>query len=253
MKLISLNIWGGRIHAPLISFLKNNQEIDIFCFQEVYRSQADREKVDEIYVNIFGDIALALPEYNAYFAASEDNRAEHVDTDFPLEYGQAIFVKKNISVVSHGHDFVHKQRGASRSELGFSAARLMQKIRLEQNGKYYNIFNLHGLHNGLGKTDSEERIAQAESVRKQLDEAQGHKILCGDFNLLPDTKSMNIMDSGLRNLIKENDITSTRSSYYKKDQRFADYMIIDLNLIVKKFAVLNEEVSDHFPLYLEFE
>jgi exonuclease III len=36
MKLITLNTWGGRVHKKLIKFLEENQEVDIFCFQEIY-------------------------------------------------------------------------------------------------------------------------------------------------------------------------------------------------------------------------
>src|SRR3989304_780654 len=47
----------------------------------------------------------------------------------------------------------------------------------------------------------------------------GQKILCGDFNLNPDTKSLNILDRGMKNLIKEYKVKSTRSGLYKKDQK----------------------------------
>ncbi len=59
-------------------------------------------------------------------------------------------------------------------------------------------------------------------------------------------------DFGLRNLIKEYGITSTRTSFYTKPEKFADYMLVSPGVEVKDFKVLPDEVSDHSPLYLEF-
>jgi endonuclease/exonuclease/phosphatase family metal-dependent hydrolase len=80
----------------------------------------------------------------------------------------------------------------------------------------------------------------------------GAKILCGDFNLLPDTDSLAILEQGMRNLVKEYRVTSTRSQFYEKPDRFADYILVSPEVIVEDFQVLDEAVSDHLPLLLEF-
>ncbi len=78
--------------------------------------------------------------------------------------------------------------------------------------------------------------------------------MCGDFNLLPDTQSIQILeDTGLRNLIKETGVTSTRTSHYTKPEKFADYAFVSKNLNIKEFKVLPDEVSDHSPLCLEIK
>ena len=43
MKIITLNLWGGKIYDKLIEFLKSKQDVDIFCFQEVFDSQEKEE------------------------------------------------------------------------------------------------------------------------------------------------------------------------------------------------------------------
>ena len=79
-------------------------------------------------------------------------------------------------------------------------------------------------------------------------------VMSGDFNLLPDTQSIKkLEDFGLRNLIKEHNITSTRTSLYPKAEKFADYTLTSKKIIIEDFKVLTDEVSDHSPLYLEFE
>ena len=78
--------------------------------------------------------------------------------------------------------------------------------------------------------------------------------MSGDFNLLPDTQSIKKLENfGLRNLVKEYNITSTRTSFYTKSEKFADYAFVSSEIAVKDFKVLPDEVSDHSPLYLEFE
>jgi len=85
-----------------------------------------------------------------------------------------------------------------------------------------------------------------------MNKFDGEKILCGDFNLNPNTQSVSILDRGMKNLIKNFKITSTRSSLYKKDEKFADYMIVSNGINIVNFKVKEDLVSDHLPLYLEF-
>lgn len=73
----------------------------------------------------------------------------------------------------------------------------------------------------------------------------------GDFNLLPESESLKKFEEfGLRNLIKEYGITSTRSSLYQKEEKYADYAFVSKDIEVQEFAVLPDEVSDHLPLSL---
>jgi len=69
---------------------------------------------------------------------------------------------------------------------------------------------------------------------------------------LPDTKSLQMFEeAGLTDLIKKHNIKSTRTSFYKKPERHADYIFLSTGIKEKDFKVLPEEVSDHSPLFLE--
>ena len=57
----------------------------------------------------------------------------------------------------------------------------------------------------------------------------------------------------MKNLILEHKITSTRTSFYTKDIKFADFIFVDNKVEVIDFKVLPDEVSDHNPIYLEFK
>jgi len=137
----------------------------------------------------------------------------------------------------------------------FDVGKNMQYITIKNDGETYNIFNIHGLWDPSGKTDTPNRIKQSENIVNFIKKFKGFTILCGDFNLRPDTESVKILESelGLKNLITEHKITSTRTSLYtRSEEKFADYIFTSPNIEIKDFKVLPNEVSDHAALYLEF-
>jgi len=114
------------------------------------------------------------------------------------------------------------------------------------------IFTGYGMVKEKG--DSEDRLLQSDRIIDFVKTLANPYIIAGDFNLLPDTQSIQkFEDLGLDNLIKEYDITSTRTSFYTKPEKFADYVFTDKDITIKDFKVLPDEVSDHSALYLEFE
>jgi len=243
MKIVSLNLWGGRIYEPLAEFLKNHQDTDIFCFQEIYHEGTgkDTEFREEVDLELFTSIGNLLPNHISFFRP-------HLG-DF---WGLATFIKKGVKVLEEGEYFVHKHKGWQSNENKNFTPKNIQYVKVDINSQYLTMVNFHGHWNGAGKTDTDDRLIQSDNVIKYMTEIGGPYILCGDFNLLPDTLSIKkFEDFGLRNLIKEYDIKSTRTSFYKKSHKFADYIFISEKLNVRDFRVLTEEVSDHSALYLE--
>jgi len=241
ISLITLNIWGGHVEAPLMDFISKNKDIDIFCFQEVYESAKNKISTndDKVVLDINNKIGNVLSNHYSYFAPVVNGI-----------YGLSIFFKKDIKVVSHGVYTIHKNdnypgRGPTHS-------RILQWIKISKNNKIYTIANVHGLWNGKGKSDSPNRLKQSRKIREFVDKSKNPVILCGDFNLTPDTESLKIISENMVDLIKENKISSTRTSFYKKPIRYADYIFTSAGVTVEKFKVLEDEVSDHSPIFLKF-
>jgi endonuclease/exonuclease/phosphatase family metal-dependent hydrolase len=146
---------------------------------------------------------------------------------FMENYGLMMLVKNDIEVVASGDVFVHKYQGyiPKEADIGHHARNIQYVTFLHDDSKC-TVINFHGLWNGKGKGDSEDRLEQSRKIVAFVKELEGGVILCGDFNLLPDTKSIKILeDAELRNLIKEYGVTSTRTSYYSKPEKFADYIL----------------------------
>lgn len=240
MKLITLNTWGARIRDPFIKFIKEYQDIDIFCLQEVYDKAEGIMDADYplVHHSLFSELHVLLPNHKGFF------RPVLADV-----YGIAIFVKKGIKVIEEGEVSIHNN--SQQKDFSGHHSRNLQWITLDLSGEVMTIANVHGLWNGKGKTDTPERILQSTTIKGFVDSVKGKKVLCGDFNLNPDTESIKILEVGMKNLVKDYKIESTRTSLYTKPGKYADYIFISPEITEKIFKVLPDEVSDHSALFLE--
>lgn len=244
MKIISLNTWAGVVLDPLLEFFTGHTDVDVFCLQEMYCDAVGKEKPHPT-LNMTLDL---------YERIEERLRGTHVGYFRPAHrgfYGIAMFVKKSVEVLEEGDILIYNKN--IHSEIPGLHCRNLQYIRVSIQNKPVLIANVHGLWNGRGKTDAPERIEQSKAIRSFIDVREDAVVIVGDFNLNPDTQSLSIIENGLRNLVKEFGITSTRTSFYKKEGKFADYAFVSPELHVATFKVLPDEVSDHAPLFLEIQ
>lgn len=252
MKLITLNTWAGRAYGPQIEFLKERaRDTDIFCFQEVYHGA---EKFELPGDNAVTDMYLQYTKLLKEFSGEKATANVHEVGEEKIPYGLALFVRKDIEVLERGvHEIFTLTEPVKLRDGLVLWNRLLQYVTIPYGNTTVTIFNLHGLYTGGGKDDESLRLEQSKRIRKFMNEHLGEKILCGDFNLNPNTESLAILEESMRNLIKENNVTCTRSHYYEKPGKFADYILVSPGISVKNFQVLQDVVSDHLPLMLEFE
>lgn len=252
MKIISLNTWGGYAgKEKMMSFFDRYKDIDIFCLQEVWNARyeelhgvmAGGKPLDTGRTMTDGrnDIQKTLPSHVGYF------RPHFMD-----DYGLFMLVSNRFNVIAEGEVFVYKEKGfIPKGDCG-NHARNIQYVTVINNRKLITVINFHGLWNGKGKTDTDDRINQSQNIINFINSLNSESIICGDFNLLPNTKSIQMFeDAGLKSLVKKYEIKSTRTSFYKKPERFADYIFLSSGIEEKNFEVLPDEVSDHAALLLE--
>ena len=241
MKIISLNIWGGHLEKELLRFVEKHKDIDVLCLQEVYY-KAKKKVTDEsryLALNILSEIHKILDNHTLFFSPVVDG-----------VYGLAILVKSDYQVLDKGT--VNIYHNSAYPGIGPAHSRVLQHVTCKFQEELVTIVNVHGLWNGMGKGDSPDRIQQSLNIKKCISGLETPVVLCGDFNLLPSSESFKILEEGMQNCISQYNITSTRTSYYPKEIRFADYMLLSKMIKIKTFKVLPDEVSDHTPLYLDF-
>lgn len=249
MRLITLATWGGRITEPLYSFVEKHSDSDIFCFQELLKGGKGKTPRGDV-KDSYESISNVLANHKGYFIEYGKNGYFGENIENPdFQYGISCFVSKKLK-----SEFVKSFRLCDPDKkwndyTGLIAVGSSLSIKVED----YTIINIHGLWQESIKTDTEAKIEQSQKIIDLAENVSGKKIICGDFNLLPDTKSIEMLNEKYRNLIKEYNITNTRSSLYKKENRFADYIFTSPEIKINDFRVLENEVSDHLPLFLDFE
>lgn len=255
MKLLSLNIWGATKKAELFAFLTEQaKSTDFFCFQEVLDApeQVAATESRGIRVHLFRELQTLLPDFQGFFAPSHSGYDFEGPVDFDLAEGLAIFAKRGFNAADHQHNFI-----ASEQVYLVKRNVILQQLNITHGEKQFSLFNFHGVSQPGDKLDTPERLEQSAKVKKIIDSVAGPKVLCGDFNLMPQTRSITVLENGLKNLIKDFQIKSTRNTlsqamYPGDPQHFADYVFVSPDVEVKSFKVPYNEVSDHLPMVLVF-
>ncbi len=248
MKLITLNTWAGRVKEPFEAFLKAKMaDTDIFCFQEIF-NDLDEEletNIDEKGRNrhILKEVDEILSDFDMYFCPVIEN-----------VYGIAIFLKKGFEVIASGEVMLYENPSYDISEGGANHTRKMQWVHIKNKTKDVIIMNVHGHWDPSGKSDTADRLEQSKIIIDFI-KSTGPvpKILVGDFNLLPDTESIKMIEGHFTNLITKYNIPTTRTELYKGDDKHADYAFVSDEILVEGFEALPDVVSDHVPLALQFD
>jgi endonuclease/exonuclease/phosphatase family metal-dependent hydrolase len=264
MEIMCLNGWGGKLHEVLLPYL-NTATPDVLCLQEVVHSPTsdkdwltyrDGDHVLPQRANLFRDVCRVLPDHHAIFCPHAQGTLWDGEMELPSQFGIATFVHKSLTIIGQTQGFVHKDYSPN----GYGShprSRNAHGVRVYDDNacRAVSITHMHGLRDLRGKMDTPDRARQAQKfldVNQQLSQSNDISVLCGDFNLEPESETLTILaTAGFTELVKAHAFPTTRTSFYKKSDKFADYMLINSFTAVKKFEVINKtEVSDHCPLFL---
>ena len=205
--------------------------MDVFCLQEVFKAHSI--EVAEDFLDTPRKVEKILGQGYSYIT---DNN------------GLMICYKSHHTIKDHGIIETFCLEGFKKNLLW---------ILISVNNKEYLVATTHGIWVKNNKSDTSERLNQSQIIKSFFDRFDSGKILTGDFNLLPNTESIRILEQNMVNLIKKNSLISTRTrlkTYTDLDMKvagFADYVFVSLDISVLDFKVLPDEVSDHSSLFLE--
>lgn len=265
MKIMCLNGWGGKLHDELLPYVETTAP-DILCLQEVIHSPEtkkdwltyrDGDHVLPQRANFFREVSHVLPDHVAIFCPAAQGVLWDGNDAVPSQWGLATFVHRSLPIIGQVQGFVHKDF----SPAGYGdhpRSRSAHGVRVYDGhaGRSVSVTHMHGLRDLDGKMDTPERAAQARrlhDISSRVSQPGDVVVVCGDFNVEPDSETLSLLaGAGLTELVTGGGFEGTRNTHYKKQGRFADYMMVNREDLVRSFDVIHDpEVSDHCPLVLE--
>ena len=262
MRVMSLNAWGGNIFDELSAFIRLDAP-DVLCLQEVVHTPRaskdcltyrDGSHILRQRSNLFRDVCAMLPDHVAFFCPAAEGSLWDGDDEIPSQWGLATFVHKRFVIIGQVQGFVHKDFSPD----GFGEhprSRSAHGVRVfdGETRSTISVLHMHGLRDLEGKHDTPARSAQVHrfwSLAQTLSSSGDKTVLCGDFNVEPESETLTFLKSkGFVELVEQFRISTTRTSLYRKPGKFADYMLVRQEMKVVDFAVPQEPVvSDHCPL-----
>lgn len=254
-RAIFLNTWNGIMFEELMGFIdREKEDTDVFCFQEILDTPTSLTETNGSRANLYQELKDRLQGFNGFLAPMFYGYDLKGQVDFPLRFGNATFWRKELSLDDISVRYIHRKDPTDvivRPDfIEFSRNVLLTRFQL--NDRPVTIGNFHGIWMPGGKSDNSDRLNQADKLANLRETIEGEYILGGDFNLGIANPSLEIIEGEMRNLIKEHNIHSTRSSFYGWEGLHADYVLISRGVQMKGFRVMSDEVSDHLPLELLF-
>ncbi|GAA4975751.1 endonuclease/exonuclease/phosphatase family protein [Actinoplanes utahensis] len=263
MRIASVNAWGGAMCDELLAWLPGSKA-DVVCLQEVTRTPgltgwtrfADGERVLPQRADLLADVRGALPRHQAVFVAADSGPVSDGDgARHRQDFGLATLVAENLPVAGVESAFVHGEFADHDEWTVTDRPRVALAVRTVDRaaGRAVWVVQVHGLRDPRGKGDTPARREQAERLAALVGRIRGPRdlvVLCGDFNLLPDSETFGVLaGAGLTDLVGAAD---TRTSRYPKPVRHASYLLVSDVAAVSGFEILAvPEVSDHRALILD--
>lgn len=261
MKLLDLNISIKIDNTKQIVDLILNQEPDIITLQEVMRPLG---------VNVFDQyrsaegLQLALREKYPYsfFGAAwvteamKKNGIMHRDFGGLVEMGNMIFSKFPIIFGESHHFYGHYNYALDWTNFDTEDhPRPVEIVLLNTPSGTLQLLNVHGIWT-KDKTGDARTMQECQYVLNLAQQKNFATIIAGDFNLLPTTDSIALLNKAYKNVISEYSIISTRPHFNDgKDvgDLVVDYIFVNEPIKVNDCQVVESDISDHLPLILDFE
>ena len=261
MKLLNINIGIRLDNTEQISDLIIEQDADLVTLQEVVRNLDEgvfpqfksKEGIERAVQNIY-----PYSFFGPLWITNKVYKNTEITRDFGgyVEQGNELLSKYPIELASN--EFFYKSYELKRDWTDWEQtdhARALLIADLKIGGGSLRILNVHGIWT-KNKRGDERTIRECEFIMKKAMEKEVPTIVVGDFNLLPDTASIKILDDGLKNLIKDYRVKTTRPDFkdhLESGLNIVDYIFVNKMVEVRHFQTITSDVSDHLPLVMEFD
>lgn len=243
-KIVQINVWEGRHLASLLQFLAEENP-DVLCAQEVVTAPDGMEIATnhEVHKLLYSLFAYQYFSPTVVYNLDGDmvTMGNAIYSVWPIENAQTVFTYGQGVHVETVDEFDYNIRNIQ-----------VCQLRVEPN-KMITIANYHGYHepNSHGSDKSVQTMQRAADV---LQDVSGPMIVCGDFNVNPQSPAMRPFDSlKLRNLTVESGLKTTLSrASHVRVPVICDYILTSEDIVVNDFTVSDKLVSDHKAQILTF-
>ncbi|MFC2129350.1 endonuclease/exonuclease/phosphatase family protein [Bacteroidota bacterium] len=246
---IRLNTAADGEHAwphrkdDVVSVIRFHQA-DIFCLQEVVHNQME-------------DLKSAFPDFDYVGVGRDDGISAG-------EYSPVFFDKSRFKKMDGGTFWLSET--PDKPGLGWDAAciRICSWVQLldHKTGNHFYVFNTHFDHIG-----TLARANAAKLIVKKIEElaTKGNAILCGDFNLPPESAPIKMISHELRDSYYVTELPPHGSlatflgfTYDSEARSRIDYIFVSEEIKVKRYGALTDSrdrsfFSDHIPVLVEIE
>ncbi len=245
LKIITLNLFeGGVLMDNILSFL-NRENADIIFLQEAYNSKDKNQPINFQTLTI---LKQNFPDY--YFKFAPEGR--EILPNLKVEFGNLILSR--IKITSHEAIFFdvpydsNFNKSQKNGDFSFDPQNL-QKAKITIGHKTITLLNIHGIW-GFDGLDNPRRLKMGSKIINSF-KNEKNIILGGDFNLIPQTKTIARIEKYLVNIFK-NELKTTFNMKYKTIPGY-NTAVVDMLFVSPQLKVVNhycpsDDVSDHRPL-----
>lgn len=244
MKLLQLNVWMGRLTRQILPLIEREQP-DIITTQEMFSGDAIVRFPDGTF-NLLEILKEQGNYEHSYFSPVCEFNFAGVKTGF----GNGVLSKYPViaadTVYTHGS--FHPDGNTFEWDQN---SRNAQVVTLDIGGQPLHIANHHGYWepNPVG---SEKTVKAMQVLADAVRKLDGPLLVAGDLNVDPGTPAMRVFDDWLEDLTGSHGVTNTLSTLGKLQGVAPDHILVSSDVRVKDFRVLDDLVSDHKALVIEF-
>lgn len=235
-------MWQGRLERVLLKHLENSG-VDFACMQEAVEYDGQSLGLISSYHKIGSSLGLEEQFFSKLISSRLGNKE--------LAFGNVTY-----SSIPFSQTSTVFTRGEYKNNFNFDEddynIRAFQHVQIEVNGKKLNLLNHHGHHIDSHKLGDDETMRQITQIIEYIKNLEGSVILCGDFNLSPESKSIKLIDENLVNLSVQYKLKTTRSKLTYKNE-VCDYIFVSHDIKVNSFTMDDTIISDHNALILDFD
>jgi len=250
IKFICLNLWlGGKLFEPILEFIRKENP-DILAVQEAYDAKGENleerfRSVDVIKENCGFEYQFFSATCDAVLPEGKIPAGNAIFSRLPIVKTDTIFYHSSFKEVDS-----YEAPGGDYSQ----TPRNVQHAVIKADDTELNIFNTQGVW-GKDSEDNEDRLKMSRAIVGAVKD-KPNAILCGDFNVFPNTETIRNIEKHMKNLFKD-ELKTTFNVKQKPNPIFANFVVDMLfasnDLKVVDHYALNVDVSDHLPLVGVFE